>query len=58
MLFLFSSLAPARDRVENWIEVTSPHFVVATNSSEKQARRMADQFERMRSVFQKLFPKL
>ena len=58
LLFVFSSLAPARDRAENWIEVTSPHFVVATNASEKQARRMADQFERMRSVFQKLFPKL
>lgn len=44
--------------MENWIEVRSPHFLVATNSSEKQARRLADQFERMRSVFQVLFPKL
>lgn len=58
LLLVFSTLAPARDRTENWIEVTSPHFVVATNSNEKQARRVADQFERMRSVFQKLFPKL
>lgn len=58
MLLVFSTLAPARDRAENWIEVTSPHFVVATNSNEKQARRVADQFERMRSVFQQLFSKL
>ena len=59
MPLLFStSLLPARDKAETWIEVASPHFVVATNSSEKQARRVADQFERMRSVFHVLFPKL
>jgi tetratricopeptide (TPR) repeat protein len=55
---LSTSLLPARDKGETWIEVTSPHFVVATNSNEKQARRVADQFERMRSVFHVLFPKL
>ena len=50
--------APARDKVDNWVEVRSPHFVVATNSSERQARRIADQFERMRSIFHVIFPKL
>ena len=49
---------PARDKVQNWMEVRSQHFTVATNSTEKQARRIADQFERMRSVFQKELPKL
>jgi Tfp pilus assembly protein PilF len=58
ILVLCTSLLPARDKVENWIEVRSPHFIVATNSDEKQARRLADQFERMRSVFHVLFPKL
>jgi len=59
LLLVFStSLVPARDKAETWIEVTSPHFVVATNSNEKQARRVADQFERMRSVFHVLFPQL
>ncbi|HEV2467874.1 MAG TPA: hypothetical protein VGS78_01665 [Candidatus Sulfotelmatobacter sp.] len=48
----------ARDKAENWIQVSSPHFVVATNSNEKDARKVADQFERMRSVFHALFPKL
>jgi tetratricopeptide (TPR) repeat protein len=57
-LLFASALAPARDKPENWVEVRSPHFVVATNSSEKQGRRIADQFERMRSVFQARFPKL
>ncbi|HEV2401529.1 MAG TPA: hypothetical protein VGS27_31625 [Candidatus Sulfotelmatobacter sp.] len=49
---------PARDKVENWVEVRSPHFIVATTSNEKQARHIAGQFERMRSVFHALFPKL
>lgn len=48
----------ARDKPETWIEVRSPHFTVATNSNEKQGRRIADQFERMRSVFHAAFPKL
>ncbi|MFZ1157529.1 MAG: tetratricopeptide repeat protein, partial [Candidatus Sulfotelmatobacter sp.] len=51
-------LAPARDKPENWVQVRSPHFMIVSNSSEKQARRVADQFERMRSVFHQLFPKL
>jgi tetratricopeptide (TPR) repeat protein len=51
-------LATARDKPENWVEVRSPHFSVISNSNEKQARRVADQFERMRSVFHTLFPKI
>jgi hypothetical protein len=51
-------LAPARDKPENWVEVRSPHFSVVSDSNEKQARRVADQFERMRSVFHTLFPKI
>src|SRR5580698_21019 len=50
--------APARDKPENWVQVRSPHFLIVSNSNEKQARRVADQFERMRSVFHQLFPKL
>jgi Tfp pilus assembly protein PilF len=53
-----TTLASARDKPETWIEVRSQHFVVATNSNEKQGRRIADQFERMRSVFHTAFPKL
>ncbi len=58
LTLLFAGLpAPALAKVENWIQVTSPHFVVVTNAGEKQGRRVADQFERMRSVFHALFPK-
>ena len=51
-------LAPARDKPETWVQVRSPHFLVVSNSNEKQARHVVDQFERMRSVFHKLLPKL
>ena len=56
-LLLAGPAALARDKNESWIQITSPHFVVVTNSSEKQGRRIADQFERMRSLFHALFPK-
>jgi TonB family protein len=56
LLILFAALvASARDK-ENWLEVRSPHFIVLSDSSEKQARHVADQFERMRFVFHTLFP--
>src|SRR5713226_1894557 len=56
-LLLAASLAPPRlraaDKPETWVEVRSPHFTVVSNGSEKQARRLADQFEQIRAVFQK-----
>jgi hypothetical protein len=55
---LAAALALARDKAETWTELRSPHFVVVTNANEKQGRRVADQFERMRSVFQAAFPTL
>ena len=38
------------------MEARSTHFVVLTDSSEKEARRVASQFERMHLVFHTLFP--
>lgn len=59
LLFLCfaAPLVAARDKTESWLQMSSPHFVVVTNASEKQGRRVADQFERMRSVFHTAFPK-
>jgi hypothetical protein len=51
-----SAFSAARDKAETWYEVRSQHFVVVSNSSDKQARRVAEQFERMRAVFHRLFP--
>jgi tetratricopeptide (TPR) repeat protein len=42
---------------DQWIEVRSDHFSVVTDTNEKEARHIADQFERMRWMFHTLFPK-
>jgi tetratricopeptide (TPR) repeat protein len=47
----------AAARGDRWVEVRSPHFVVLTNGSEKQGRRVAEQFELIRGVFKHLYPK-
>ncbi len=39
------------------IQIASPHFVLATDAGEKEARHLLDNFERMRWMFQTLFPK-
>lgn len=41
---------------EQWVQVRATHFVVLTDSSEKDARRIASQFERMHMVFHAIFP--
>lgn len=56
-LFLAILCGSASASTEQWVEVRSPHFTVLTDSNEKQARHIADQFERMRWMFQTLFPK-
>jgi tetratricopeptide (TPR) repeat protein len=53
---LIPAMAPAGDKPENWLQVQSQNFTVVTNSNEKTGRRIADQFERMRSVFHLAFP--
>lgn len=50
---LFLPPTMAADKSETWVEVRSPHFLVASNAGEKQARRVADQFEQIRATFQK-----
>jgi tetratricopeptide (TPR) repeat protein len=55
---LAAALAMARDQPGNWIEVSSPRFTVVTNSSEKQARRIVAQFERMRAILEDAYPEL
>ena len=48
----------ASDPNQGWIEVRSPHFVVSSNAGEKEARRVADQFEQIRALFHTAFPNL
>jgi len=56
-LFLIASIrAEASSSGPAWLEVRSPHFTVVTDASEKDARRVTTQFERMRAVFHTLLP--
>lgn len=56
LVFLAVSCSAASAATEQWIEVSSPHFTVISNTNDKQARHILDQFERMRWLFQTLFP--
>ena len=55
---LAAALGSARDKAGNWVQVSSPHFTVITNATEKRGRNIAGQFERMRSMLHSAFPKL
>jgi tetratricopeptide (TPR) repeat protein len=57
LILLAGASALGKDATANWVEIRSPGFVVLTDSSEKQARHIAGQFERMRAVFHGIFPK-
>ena len=57
VLLLFPAGSRA-DRPQTWTEVRSPHFVVITNASAKQGRRVAEQFEQERGVFRVVLPGL
>lgn len=51
-------LMGAGDINQGWVEVRSPHFTVASNAGEKEARRVADQFEQVRVLFHAALPNL
>ena len=51
----FAPLALCKD---SWVEVQSPNFTVICNSGDKEARKVADQFEQFREVLHNTFPKL
>lgn len=53
IVLAFSCFAARRDA---WLEVRSPNFVIVSNSSEKQARKTALQFEEIREVFRQSLP--
>lgn len=53
-----AAAAGGSDSKESWVEVRSPHFVVASNAGESQARHVAQEFEEIRGVFQTGFSKL
>jgi Tfp pilus assembly protein PilF len=50
-------LSQAATCKDAWVEVRSPNFTVISNAGEKEALRVADQFEQVREVFHATFPK-
>jgi len=51
-----SSPAVVASEIRPWTEIRSPHFRVLTDGTEKEGRRVALDFERMRYVFGEQFP--
>ena len=59
LFLMFTTLAASGSSApDRWTEIRSPHFVVLTNSNEKNGRHIVNQLEQMRSVFQRIFPTL
>src|SRR5256885_11904098 len=57
LLFLPGALvSSAAAQPDTWLEVRTPHFMIVSNSSEREARRVSRQFERMRPVLVRVFP--
>jgi Tfp pilus assembly protein PilF len=57
-LLLLGALPSVLNSKDVWVEVRSPNFTVISNAGEKEARKVADQFEQFREVFHTTFPKL
>jgi len=57
VLHLFAAVGQAK-KESPWTEVRSPHFRVLTDGSEGSARRVAKEFEQVRSVFANAFPNM
>lgn len=57
-LLLLVVCIPASGADKGWIEVRSPHFRVLSDGAEKDARRVAREFEQIRAVFAMTFPAL
>jgi hypothetical protein len=56
LVMLLALVAPAASEEKPWREISSPHFRVITNGSEGAGRRVAREFEQMRSLFADQFP--
>ena len=57
LLLLFASAPLLRaDAVPHWLQVKTEHFTVYSDGSERQARSVSAQLERMHDLFAKLLP--
>jgi tetratricopeptide (TPR) repeat protein len=52
------SCCPSPAKIRTWSEVRSPHYRVLTDGSIGTAKRIAREFEQMRTVFESAFPNM
>lgn len=50
LLLIASCVGLANAKPDPWVEIRTPHFVIVADSSERQACKVAEQFERMRAA--------
>ncbi len=55
LLLIAPTPALCAEKTQAWSRLRSPNFIVVTNASEKQARRVAYQFELIRAVLREFF---
>lgn len=55
LLLTIENVANPASKPQAWTRLRSPNFIVVTNGTEKQARRVAYQFEMIRAVFRQVF---
>jgi TPR repeat protein len=55
VLWSAAAVAPGADE---WIEVRTPNFIVASNAGEKRLRETAAEFEQVRAAYEKVWPDL
>ena len=56
LLFCARIGGAAAEKPQKWVEVRSENFVVISNAGERQARKVAVEFEKVRVVFRAALP--
>ncbi len=57
-LLMFGTVFSRAAKEEKWIEVSSPHFQVFSNESEKTVRKVTHEFEKFHAAIRKFIPSL
>lgn len=56
LLLLATNVCLADEKPQKWVEVRTPNFVVISNAGQRQAKKVAAKFERIRAVFRAALP--
>lgn len=58
LLLALAPAAPARSQPSAWIELRTPHFLIISNGTGKQVRRVGRELEQIRAALERSFPGL